>query len=243
MNIALLTAAGNGTRMGQDIPKQFMHINNKPLIIYTMEKFQNHPAIDAILVVTLPAWIEVLKAYAVQFNITKLKWVVQGGKTNQESIYNGLMELQAHCAPDDVVMVHDGNRCMVADEIITDSLSIFQKYGSAVAAISCVEAVFFSEDGQTAASFVPRERIIRTQTPHTYTLEKLLWAHKEAQKRGITNTTASCTLMSELGEKVYFSKGSEENFKLTTTEDIRIFRALLQISVAETGWKIIPDWG
>lgn len=101
--------------------KQFMPIDNKPLIIYTLERFQSHPDIDAILVVTLPAWIEVLKAYAVQYNITKLHWVVQGGNTNQESIYNGLEELEKHCRPDDVIMIHDGNRCRVSEEIITDS--------------------------------------------------------------------------------------------------------------------------
>ncbi len=91
MVVALLTAAGVGTRMGQDIPKQFMHVENKPIIIHTMEAFQRHPNVDAIMVVILPAWIEVLKAYANQFNITKLKWVVSGGKTGQESIYNGIL--------------------------------------------------------------------------------------------------------------------------------------------------------
>ena len=91
MNVALLTAAGNGVRMGQDIPKQFIHVNNKPIIIHTMEAFQRHPSIDAIIVVTLPAWMDVLRAYASQFNITKLRWVVAGGETGQESIFNGLL--------------------------------------------------------------------------------------------------------------------------------------------------------
>lgn len=119
MNIALLTAVGNGTRMGQDIPKQFMPINNKPIIIYTLEKFQNHPAIGAILVAILPTWIEVLKSYALQFNLSKLGWVVQGGETNQASICNGLVEFEHYCFAGDVVMTHDGNRCMVSEEIIS----------------------------------------------------------------------------------------------------------------------------
>ena len=118
MVVALLTAAGVGTRMGQDIPKQFMHVENKPIIIHTMEAFQRHPNVDAIMVVILPAWIEVLKAYANQFNITKLKWVVSGGKTGQESIYNGILALKEELSGDDIVIVHDGNRCMVSDEII-----------------------------------------------------------------------------------------------------------------------------
>ena len=229
MVVALLTAAGMGTRMGQNIPKQFMHVENKPLIIHTMEAFQRHPSIDAIVVVTLPAWTDVLKAYAAKFNITKLKLVVPGGATGQESIYNGLMAIKEEMTEDDtIVMIHDGNRCLVSSEIISDSLATFKAHGSAVAAIPCVEAVFRSSDnGLSSTISIPREQLFRTQTPHTYTLEKLLWAHEEAQKRNITNTAASCTLMQQLGETVYFSKGSEENLKITTVDDMMIFKALL----------------
>lgn len=228
MTVALLTAAGTGSRMGQDIPKQFMHVENKPLIIHTMEAFQAHPSIDAILVVTLPSWIDVLKAYAAQFNITKLRWVVAGGATGQESIRNGLNKLAEEMPEDTVVMVHDGNRCLVSSEIISDSLAVFSARGSAVAAIPCVEAVFRSgDDGISATVSIPREQLIRTQTPHTYTLKKLLWAHSEADRLGIVGTAASCTLMQQLGETVYFSKGSEENLKITTVDDMMIFKALL----------------
>ena len=228
MVVALLTAAGVGARMGQDIPKQFMHVENKPVIIHTMEAFQKHPGVDAIIVVTLPAWIDVLKAYANQFNITKLRWVVPGGATGQESICNGLNALKAELDGDTIVMVHDGNRCLVSSEIISSSLATFKEYGSAVAAIPCVEAVFRSnDDGLSSTASIPREQLFRTQTPHTYTLEKLLWAHDEAKKRKIKNTAASCTLMQELGETVFFSQGSEQNLKITTVDDMIIFKALL----------------
>ena len=228
MVVALLTAAGTGTRMKQDIPKQFMHVDNKPLIIYTLEAFQAHPGVDAVLVVTLDAWRSVLEAYASQFGISKLKWVVSGGATGQESIRNGLMELKKWLKPEDVVIIHDGNRCLVSSEIISDSLAKYHTYGSAVAAIPCVEAVFESEDGGVSSEVtIPREKLFRTQTPHVYSLEKLLWAHEEAQARGITNTAASCTLMQALGETVYFSKGSETNLKITTMDDLKIFEALL----------------
>lgn len=234
MIVALLTAAGTGTRMGQDIPKQFMHVENKPIIIHTMEAFQRHPSIDAVMVVTLSSWIEVVKAYARQFDITKLRWVVPGGKTGQESIFLGLQTLKEEMQEDDIVIVHDGNRCMVSAEIISNSLATFQKHGSAVAAIPCVEAVFRSDDnGISSRTAIPREQLFRTQTPHTYTLGKLLWAHKEAGKKGISNTAASCALMQELGEKVYFSKGSEENLKITTIEDMMIFKALLHTKKEE----------
>ena len=228
MVVALLTAAGVGSRMHLDIPKQFLHVNNKPLIVYTLEKFENHPNIDEIVVVTLPAWIAVLEAYAKQYNITKLKWVIPGGDTGQESIHNGLMKIHEEYGDDSVVMIHDGNRCMVSSEIISDSLAVFHEKGSAVAAIPCVEAVFRSgDDGASSTNSIPREQLFRTQTPHTYTLKKLLWAHEEAAKRNIQGSAASCTLMSALGEVVYFSKGSEKNLKITTTEDLDMFEALL----------------
>ena len=227
MNVAILTAAGRGTRTRQDIPKQFLHINNKPLIIYTLEAFQEHPSIDAILVVCLEGWHEVLGAYAKQFNITKLKWIVPGGATGTESIKNGIFELKKHCKKDDVILIHDGNRALVSQEIITDSLVTYKNYGSAVAAIPCVEAIFKSSDGISSDISIPREELYRTQTPHTYNLGKLLWAYKEADKKNIVSTTATCTLMNLLGEKVYFSKGSDRNMKVTTTEDIDIFKSLL----------------
>lgn len=228
MVVALLTAAGTGTRMGQDIPKQFIHVDNKPLIIHTMEAFQNHPSVDAIMVVTLPTWMAVLQAYASQFGITKLKWVVPGGATGQESIRNGLKELEKELTGDDVVMIHDGNRCLVSSEIISNSLAVFHEHGSAVAAIPCVEAVFRSHDnGGSSDTSIPREQLYRTQTPHTYPLSKLLWAHQMADEKKITNTAATCTLMQALGETVYFSKGSELNLKITTIDDMLIFEALL----------------
>ena len=228
MNIALLTAAGTGTRMHQDIPKQFIHVDNKPVIIHTMEAFQNHPSIDAIIVVTLESWTAVLQAYANQFNITKLKWVVPGGETGQESIKNGLDKLKEVYPNEEInVMIHDGNRPLVSTEIISDNLATFAKHGNAVAVIPCQEVVFESEDGISSCVSTEREKLFRTQTPHTYKLDDLLWAHNEAKKKGIKGTAASCMLMKELGRETFFSKGSEENIKITTLEDLRIFKALL----------------
>lgn len=228
VKIALLTAAGTGTRMHQDIPKQFIHVENKPVIIHTMEAFQNHPGIDGIIVVTLESWTEVLWAYAKQFNISKLKWVVPGGTTGQESIRNGLNKLAEEFQSEEVtVLVHDGNRPLVTSEIISDSLATFAKYGNAVAAVPCTEVVFESEDGISSHVSTEREKLFRTQTPHTYRLDDLLWAHREAERKGISGTAASCMLMKELGRETFFSKGSEENLKITTLEDLRIFKALL----------------
>ena len=228
MNVAILTAAGTGSRMHLDIPKQFLHVNDKPIIIYTMEAFQQYPGIEAILVVTLKSWKDVLWAYAKEYNITKLKWVVTGGETGQDSIRNGLEQLKRTFPNDEInVMIHDGNRPMVSSEIISDSLATFAKYGNAVAVIPCTEVVFESDNGRSSLVSTPREKLYRTQTPHTYQLKELLLAHQEADKRGIKGTAASCMLMKELGKETFFSKGSEENIKITTQDDLKIFKALL----------------
>ena len=227
-NIAIIIGGGIGSRTHQDIPKQFIHINNKPIIIYTLEAFQRHPSIDEICVPILEGWDQMLWAYAKQYNITKLRYVVTGGATGQESIFNGLKAIRKDHNDDDVVIVHDGNRPMISLDIISDNLATQKKYGSAVTTIPCTEVVFFSENKVDSDRSIPRENLQRTQTPHSYYLGDLWDAHMEAQKRGITNTTASCTLMEALGKKSYFSRGSEKNLKITTTDDIEIFKALLK---------------
>ena len=228
MNVVILTAAGFGTRMHQDIPKQFLHVNNKPIILYTMEAFQNHPLVDAILVVTLEAWMEVLKVYAKEYGITKLKWVVKGGDSGQESIFNGLKKLKNELSDDDVITVHDGNRPLVTSEIISNSYATFNKFGNAVATIPCTEVVFESDDGLSSHVSTERERLFRTQTPHTYRYDDIYKAYVEAEKRDIKGMAATCMLMKELGHETYFSQGSEINLKITTQDDLMIFKALLE---------------
>lgn len=229
MNIAMIIAGGKGVRMNQDIPKQFLNIHDKPVIVYTMQAFQKHPEIDAILVVCIDGWQEILRAYANQFDITKLKWVVAGGENGQRSIYNGLQELRKYCKEEDMVLVHDAIRPNVSQEIISNCIAECRLNGSAITVIPCAEAMLLRrEDGNSSEALISRDSLARTQTPQAFPLGKLLWAHEEAQKRGISNSVASCTLMVELGETVHFCPGSEKNIKITTTEDIEIFKALLQ---------------
>lgn len=230
MNIALLTAGGTGNRMGQDIPKQFMTIDNIPVIIYTIRAFQNHPDINAIAVICLQGWEAPLQAYCNQFNITKLKWIFPGGSSNQESIRNGLEGLrQAGCADSDIVLVHDGVRPLVSEQIISENIEKCRHFGYAVTGLVCKEAIMEKHDDCVRNINIPRERLIRTQTPHTYHLGDLLNAHKEAEKRHIENTVASCTLMSALGvNDQHLVTGSEKNgLKLTQTEDVELFKALI----------------
>ena len=226
-NIALLIAGGSGARMHQNIPKQFLTVNERPVIIYTLEAFQNHPEIDEIAVVCIEGWKSVLWAYANQFNITKLKYVVPGGKNGQDSIRNGVFELEKHHSPDDIVLIHDAIRPMVSAEIISDCIRVTQLHGNAITVIPCAEAMMQTEDGEKSSGSYPRDNLKRTQTPQGFPIGKICDLHRRALKAGITNSVASCTLMIEMGEQVYFSAGSEKNIKLTTVEDIDIFKALL----------------
>ena len=227
MNIALIIAGGSGARMHQDIPKQFLTVNEKPVIVYTMEAFERHADIDVIAVVCIAGWENVLAAYARQFNITKFKHVFPGGENGQGSIRNGVFGLRELYGADDIVLVHDAIRPMVSEEIISDCIVKTRQYGCAIATIPCAEAMLETEDGCVSIGSYPRSRLKRTQTPQGFRLGQLSDLHERALAEGITNSVASCTLMIEMGNQVYFSAGSEKNIKLTTVEDIDIFKALL----------------
>ncbi len=229
MNIALLTAGGSGNRMGQDIPKQFMHVDDRPIIIHTMLCFQRHPDIDAIAVVCLKGWETVLQSYANQFNITKLKWIFPGGGCGQESIHNGIVGLhEAGCADTDMVMIHDGVRPLLEQEVISNNIATYKAKGNAITGIVCREAILESGDGLSSHSSIPRDNLIRTQTPHSFSLGDMLRLHEEARRRGVLNSVATCTLAVELNfTELYLSPGSEKNIKVTTTEDIEILKALM----------------
>ena len=228
-NIALVLGGGSGARMHQDIPKQFLTINDCPVIIYTLEAFQRHPEIDAIAVVCLEGWENVLKAYAKQFGITKLDYVIVGGENRQASSRIGLYELEKHFSPDDIVLIHDGNRLLVSSEIISNCIVTTRKYGSACAVIACPDVMMETEDGVISRSQYPRDKIKVGQTPRGFILGKVCDVHRRALERGITDSIGSHTLMLELGEPVYLYPGSEKNFKITTIEDIEIFKSLLEV--------------
>lgn len=233
MNIALIIAGGIGNRMHQEIPKQFININDKPIIVYTLEAFQAHPNIDGIEVVCLDGWHEILRAYCRQFNISKLENIVSGGTNGQESIKHGLDDLAQRHSLDDIVLIHDAIRPMVSAEIISDNIHVCMENGNAITVIPCAEAMLKTKDTLSAREQVNRDDLKRTQTPQAFRLGDILKAHNEALAKGIINSIASCTLYVELGKTVYFSLGSEKNIKLTTTDDLDIFKALLKSKRSE----------
>ena len=229
MNIGLIIAGGIGARMKQAIPKQFMTVFDKPIIAYTLEKFQNHPSIDVIAVVCVNGWDTILESYAKQYKITKLKHIIPAGKVGQESIKNGLEELSKHYSEDDIVLIHDAIRPNVSLDIISDCLKTINENGSAVVVIPCNEAMMMTDDFISSDKAFPRDHLKRTQTPQGATLGKLLSIHKKAKDLNITDSVATCTLMTEVGEKIYFSAGSPKNIKITTPDDVDIFKSLLKM--------------
>ena len=231
MNVALIIAGGVGSRMHQEIPKQFINVYDKPVLVYTMEAFQRHPMIDAIEVVCLDGWHDILRAYARQYGITKLKWVVSGGKSGQESIRNGVYYLEDKCSPEDIVIVHDGIRPLVDDTVLSDVIIKCQKYGNAVTALPYNEQIFIADDEVSTVKYIPRETLRRVSTPQAYQFGLLDEKYHEAfgKKVGIYGSSYTNTMMVELGVRLYFAAGSDKNIKLTTTDDLELFKAYLKM--------------
>lgn len=231
MNIALIIAGGTGNRMGQDIPKQFMYIGGCPVIIHTLKCFQKHPDIDAIAVVCLKGWETVLQAYANQYCVDKLKWIFPGGSTGMESIHNGIYGLrEAGCGDEDLVLIHDSVRPLLSQDIISSNIAVCKAYGYAITGIRCREAILESEDGFSSSVSIPRDKLIRTQTPQTFRLGNIIAVHEDAARKGIADSVSSCTLIAEVGgREMHIVPGSEKNIKITTVEDIEITKALLNV--------------
>ena len=229
MNVAIIIAGGVGNRMGQDIPKQFINLYDKPIIIYTLEGFQNHPMVDAIEVVCIDGWHDVLWAYAKQHGIDKLKWVVSGGKTGQESIRNGVYNLEGKVSEDDVIIIHDGIRPLVEKNVLSDVIVKCQQYGNAVTSLPYNEQIFVIDDDVSTTQYIPRETLRRVSTPQAYKFGLLDDKYHEAFEKeiGIYGSSYTNTMMVELGERLYFAAGSDKNIKLTTVDDIELFKALL----------------
>lgn len=233
MNIAIIIAGGSGNRMGQDIPKQFINVYDKPVLIYTLEGFQRHPMVDAIEVVCIDGWLDVVWAYSRQFNITKLKWVVSGGKTSQESIRNGVYHLEKEVNNDDIVIIHDGIRPLVDDVVLTDVIQKARLYGNAVSSLPYNEQIFILDqtDSTTTHQFIPRETLRRVSTPQAYLFSRLVSAYHEAFEKGIgiSKSDYTNTMMVELGDTLHFAAGSDKNIKLTTKDDLELFKGYLKI--------------
>lgn len=232
MNIAIIIAGGSGARMGQSIPKQFITIHDKPVLFYTLESFQRHPLIDSIEVVCIDGWQELVWAYARQYGIDKLLWVVTGGSSGQESIRNGVFNLEGKCSGDDIIIIHDGIRPLVDEFVLTDVIKMAVQKGNAVTSMPYNEQIFLinEKDPSTTCKYIPRETLRRVATPQAYKFDKLDWAYHEAFEKeiGIYGSSYTNTMMVELGETLHFAAGSDKNIKLTTKDDLELFKGYLK---------------
>ena len=231
MTTAIIIAGGVGNRMGQSIPKQFINVYDKPILMYTLEGFEKHPMVDAIEVVCIEGWENVVWSYAKQYNITKLKWIVKGGASGQESIRNGVYNLEGKCSPDDVIIVHDGIRPLVDAEVLTDVIMKAQEFGNAVTSLPYNEQIFVvsKDDENTTTQFIPRETLRRVSTPQAYKFDLLDSKYHEAFEKeiGIYGSHYTNTMMVELGVRLHFAAGSDKNIKLTTKDDLEMFKGYL----------------
>ena len=211
------------------IPKQFITVNTVPILVYTLSFFETNPLIDRIVVVCVDGWEKEVERYRTDYQIKKIYRIIPGGSSGMESITNGIRGISDYMGPDDIVVIHDGVRPLISDEIIDDCIRVCKKHGNGCASIPMHETIVKTKDGICGNINIDRSDVMRVQTPQAYRYKDILDMYNEAEDRGITNSIYANTLLLELGGTVYFSKGSSFNLKNTTTEDIDHFEAILEL--------------
>lgn len=230
MNIAIIFAGGSGVRMGAGVPKQFLEIEGKPILIHTMRLFEMHHKIDKIYLATLEDYIPYVWALAEEFHISKLAKIVNGGSTAMDSIYNALKCAQEENPEDSIVLIHDGVRPFVGYDVISNNIKAVKEHGNAITSTPCFETVLISEDdGKTVSSLPSRSQCYTAQAPQSFYLKDILEAHEVTRKvnPNYDNIIDQCTLMRSVGKTVYLVEGNRGNIKVTTPIDVYNFRALL----------------
>ncbi len=227
MNIALVLAAGSGTRMNNNQPKQFMLVNNKPLFLYSVEAFQNNEDIDAIVIATNKEYIEKVKELAKGYN--KVKSVIAGGETRQQSVYNGLNEIEKFVNNEkDLVLIHDSARPLVSQRIINENITLGKQFGAVDTVVQASDTIINSKDQETINEILNRSELYQTQTPQTFEFGIIKKAHERALQDNVPNVTDDCKLVMHFGVDVHFAAGDKLNFKVTTPEDLEMFKALVK---------------
>lgn len=229
MNYAVIFAGGTGTRMNTKTrPKQFLTLHGKEIIIYTLEHFENHPEIDGISVVCIEGWIDYLKKLLDKYQIKKVKWISPGGSTGQESIYNGLNAMRGQIPDDSVVLIHDGVRPLINEELISNNIKTAKEKGAAVTVVPATETVMLVDENNAIVESVDRHKCRVVRAPQSFTYKNLLDAHDKARAAGINNIIDSATMMTGEGYTLYPVEGKPENIKITTPSDYYTFRAIVE---------------
>lgn len=229
MNVAIILAGGIGSRVGTNIPKQFIEIEEKPILAYTLEIFQNNKNIDAIEVVCHKNWLNEMEHISKKYGITKQKWLTTGGNTFQESTMNGIFNLKGKLDKEDIVVISFGVSPMTTDEIIDDSIRVCKEHGNAIASEDMVLCTCIKDDEYSTTQSILRETIKGFSNPWTFQFGELCEAYKEAVDKRILDSLEPHTtsLYLALGKRLYFSKSTSTNIKITTKEDLDIFEGYL----------------
>lgn len=229
MTNALIFAGGSGTRMNaRSRPKQFLQFYGKELIIHTLENFQNHPEIDGIVVVCIADWIPYLNKLLEKYQIDKVRSVVPGGATGQESIYKGLCAVRRFAPEDSFVLVHDGVRPFVNESLISECIQCVKEHGSAITVTPAIETIVSTADGKIT-SITDRSKCYHAKAPQCFVLGELLEAHEKARAEGNTNMIDSASLMQHYGHDLFTVQGNFDNIKITTPADFYTFKALYEV--------------
>ena len=230
MNIAAIFAGGSGVRMHtKSRPKQFLELNGKPIIIYTLELFDNHPQVDAIVVACIDSWIPFLKKMIRKFEITKVVEIVEGGETGQDSIYNALQAAERIAKGEEAtVMIHDGVRPLITEQTITENLKTVEEFGSCITCIPATET-FVVKQADGALEIPERANSLIARAPQSFRLADIMTAHRRAISEGRHDFIDSCTMMSHYGYTLKTIIGPMENIKITTPTDFFIFRAMVEV--------------
>ncbi|MBC8532361.1 2-C-methyl-D-erythritol 4-phosphate cytidylyltransferase [Gehongia tenuis] len=228
MNTALIFAGGTGQRMNsRTLPKQFLELHGKPIIIHTLEHFEKHQDIDAIVVVCLETWIEHLKCLLKKFSIEKVVEIVPGGANGQESIFHGLRALHDRYPDDTVVLIHDGVRPLIDRETISLNIESVLKNGNAITVSHVVETVAVGNEDGTLGDIFDRSKVVFAKAPQSFYLGHIFEAHMKAIEEGLKEFIDSASMMRHYGYPLYMVEGSPENIKITTPNDFYIFRAIV----------------
>ena len=229
MNVAVIFAGGVGERMKTiSRPKQFLEMHRKPIIVYTLENFNEHPEIDVIVIACIEEWIPHLEKLVKQYRLDKVKKIVPGGETGQLSIYNGLEAAKAVVKTEkSIVLIHDGVRPLIDKKLISDNIACVKKHGSAITTSTVQETILVVNDNESI-DYVPERHHSRVaKAPQSFWLNEILDAHIKAQKEGVIDYIDSCTLMKHYGYRLFLVDGSSENIKITTPSDFFVMRAFL----------------
>jgi 2-C-methyl-D-erythritol 4-phosphate cytidylyltransferase len=229
MNIAVIFAGGTGSRMNtKSKPKQFLEVHGKPVLIYTLENFQNHPLIDAIILVCLKQWIPHARKLIEKFTIDKVAEVVPGGRTGQESIYNGLETASKLFDGNSTILIHDGVRPLINEDTITRCIKTVKQYGNAITVSPAIETVLLKEDSDNKiGKILNRSQCLVAKAPQCFILREILEAHQKALSENKRDFIDSASLMQYYGSNLYSVEGPSENIKITTPADFYIFRAIM----------------